>query len=211
MSQLESWCTEASSYGWMISETLGYSTNDLLHMNSSFPVAAWNNAPTTLIRRKHLAQFQINLFFSFNLCGRTLGTAATSGLLYQPWMIGEDDCGEIWWNQDWQGNPKYSEKTCPSATLSTTNPTRLDPGLNSGRRGGKPATNRLSYGATSQPFRSYLISCRSSTSSFNNICTNITYHLLYVPLWPTHSVLCKITDLSFVRYQCINYSPFIIH
>jgi hypothetical protein len=26
-----------------------------------------------------------------------------------------------WWNEDWQGKPKYSEKTCPSATLSTTN------------------------------------------------------------------------------------------
>jgi hypothetical protein len=37
--------------------------------------------------------------------------------------------------------------TCPSATLSTTNPTWPDPGLNPGRRGGKPATNRLSYGA----------------------------------------------------------------
>jgi hypothetical protein len=35
----------------------------------------------------------------------------------------------------------------PSTTLSTTNPTWLDPGLNPGRRGGKPATNRLSYGA----------------------------------------------------------------
>jgi hypothetical protein len=31
--------------------------------------------------------------------------------------------------------------------LSTTNPTWLDPGSNPGRRGGKPATNRLSYGA----------------------------------------------------------------
>jgi hypothetical protein len=31
-----------------------------------------------------------------------------------------------WWNKDWQGKPKYSEKTCPSATLSTTNPTSLD-------------------------------------------------------------------------------------
>jgi hypothetical protein len=30
-----------------------------------------------------------------------------------------------WWNEDWQGKPKYSEKTCPSATLSITNPTRL--------------------------------------------------------------------------------------
>jgi hypothetical protein len=55
-----------------------------------------------------------------------------------------------WWNEDWQWKPKYSEKTCPSsATLSTTNPTRLDPGLNPGRSGGKPATNRLSYGAAS--------------------------------------------------------------
>jgi hypothetical protein len=27
------------------------------------------------------------------------------------------------------------------------NPTRPDPGLKPGRRGGKPATNRLSYGA----------------------------------------------------------------
>jgi hypothetical protein len=31
--------------------------------------------------------------------------------------------------------------------LSTTNPTWPDPGLNPGRRGGKPATNRFSYGA----------------------------------------------------------------
>jgi hypothetical protein len=29
----------------------------------------------------------------------------------------------IWWNENWQGKPKYSEETCPSATLSTTNPT----------------------------------------------------------------------------------------
>jgi hypothetical protein len=42
----------------------------------------------------------------------------------------------IWWNE--QGKPKYSEKTCPDATLSTTNPTWPDPGLNPGRRGGKP-------------------------------------------------------------------------
>jgi hypothetical protein len=52
-----------------------------------------------------------------------------------------------WWNEDGQGKPKYSEKTCPSATLSTTYPTWPDPGSNPGCRGGKPATNRLSYGA----------------------------------------------------------------
>jgi hypothetical protein len=52
-----------------------------------------------------------------------------------------------WWNEDWQGKSKYSEKTCPSAILSNTNPTWPDPGANPGRRGGKPANNRLSYGA----------------------------------------------------------------
>jgi hypothetical protein len=45
------------------------------------------------------------------------------------------------------GETEYSEKTCPSAILSTTNPTWPDPGSIPGRRGGKPATNRLSYGA----------------------------------------------------------------
>jgi hypothetical protein len=50
------------------------------------------------------------------------------------------------WNEKWQGNPKYSERNCPSATLSTTNPTRPDLGSNQGRRGGKPATSRQSYG-----------------------------------------------------------------
>jgi hypothetical protein len=49
-----------------------------------------------------------------------------------------------WWNE-WQGKPKYSEKTCPDATFSTTNPTWPDPGLNPGRRDGKPATNRFSF------------------------------------------------------------------
>jgi hypothetical protein len=52
-----------------------------------------------------------------------------------------------WWNEDWQGKPKYSEKTCPSATMSTTNPTWPNPGSNPGLRDGKPASNRLSYGA----------------------------------------------------------------
>jgi hypothetical protein len=44
------------------------------------------------------------------------------------------------------GETKYSEKTCPSATSSTTNPTWPEPGSNPGRRSVKSATNRLSYG-----------------------------------------------------------------
>jgi hypothetical protein len=37
-------------------------------------------------------------------------------------------------------------KTCPSATLSTTNTTCNDPGSNPSLRGGRPAANRLSHG-----------------------------------------------------------------
>jgi hypothetical protein len=61
--------------------------------------------------------------------------------------------GWLWRWRSWlnerfrQGKPKHSEKTCPDATLSTTNPTWPDLGANPGRRGVKPATNRFSYGA----------------------------------------------------------------
>jgi hypothetical protein len=67
-----------------------------------------------------------------------LGTAATNRTIVLWWW-------RNWWNDDWQEKPKYSEKTCPSAALSTTNPTYC-PDANPGHRGGKPATNCLSYG-----------------------------------------------------------------
>jgi hypothetical protein len=43
-------------------------------------------------------------------------------------------------------NRSTRRKTCPSVTLSTTNPTWIDPGLNPGIRGERPGTNRLSHG-----------------------------------------------------------------
>jgi hypothetical protein len=43
-------------------------------------------------------------------------------------------------------NRSTRRKTCPSATLSTTNPTWTDPGSNPDLRGERPATNRLSHG-----------------------------------------------------------------
>jgi hypothetical protein len=45
------------------------------------------------------------------------------------------------------GETEVLGENLPDATLSTTNPTWPDPGLNPGRRGRKPATNRFSYGA----------------------------------------------------------------
>jgi hypothetical protein len=60
----------------------------------------------------------------------------------------DDECGAVGGMRIGR-KPKYSEKTCPSATLSTTNPTWPDLGSNPGRRGGKQATNSLSYGTAS--------------------------------------------------------------
>jgi hypothetical protein len=59
--------------------------------------------------------------------------------------------GSIWWNENWQEKPKYSEKTCRNATFFNTNPICPDLGSNPGRRSGKPATNRLSYGTAFCP------------------------------------------------------------
>jgi hypothetical protein len=51
------------------------------------------------------------------------------------------------WNENWQGKPKYSKKTCISATLNATNSTWTD-------LGSKPATDRVSHG-TAKPLQNY--------------------------------------------------------
>jgi hypothetical protein len=72
-----------------------------------------------------------------------IGTAATPGLLYQPRMIMEKqmEC-RLTGVTDVLGENLPQRHFCPSQ-----NPTWPDPNLKPGRRGGKPATNRLSYGA----------------------------------------------------------------
>jgi hypothetical protein len=84
--------------------------------------------------------------FTLFFC-EAIGTAATPGLLWQPRVI-------VKMIVEKQMECRLGRKTevleenlphrhfCPSQ-----NPTWPDPGLNQGRRGGKPATNRLSYGA----------------------------------------------------------------
>jgi hypothetical protein len=74
-----------------------------------------------------------------------LGTAANTDLFYQPRMIDDGDCGAIGGMQ-LAGETEVLGENLPQCHLSTTNPTLSDPGSNQGRRGGKPATNRLSYG-----------------------------------------------------------------
>jgi hypothetical protein len=88
-------------------------------------------------------------FFIIYWAGESLSPLGTSFTNWPILPAPDDRWWWMWscrWNEDWQGKPKYSEKTCPSATLSITDPTRPDLRSNSGRRGGKPATNRLGYG-----------------------------------------------------------------
>jgi hypothetical protein len=106
------------------------------------------------IKVRHWTWPELPEFFLISIVGGGVHTGSTRHVGY--WM-GYCTCPSwlwwwrIWWNEDGQGKPKYSEKTCPSATLSTTNSTWLGPGSNPGRRGGKPATNRLSYGVALLP------------------------------------------------------------
>jgi hypothetical protein len=59
-------------------------------------------------------------------------------------MMDDDEFGAV--DGKWRRKPKYSEKTCPSTVLSTKYSTWPDLGWNTGRYGGKPATNRMGYG-----------------------------------------------------------------
>jgi hypothetical protein len=92
-------------------------------------------------------------FFFFSLDCEAIGTAATPGLLCQPRVIvkmiveKQMEC-ELTGETKVLGENLPQRHFCPSQNL-----TWPDPGLNPGRRGGKPASNRLSYGAAGQ--RSY--------------------------------------------------------
>jgi hypothetical protein len=67
-------------------------------------------------------------------------------LLYQPRTI-DDAFQTVGGMRIGKGNRSTCRKPA-QIILSTTNPTRLDLGSIPGRRGGKPATNRLHYGVT---------------------------------------------------------------
>jgi hypothetical protein len=47
-------------------------------------------------------------------------------------MTDDDYFWNNWWNENWQGKPKYSEKTYPSAILSTIKSHMIDPVTNPG-------------------------------------------------------------------------------
>jgi hypothetical protein len=61
-----------------------------------------------------IVQLQSQSIFFYLVC-ETIGTVATPGLLCQPRVIMKMIV-ESRWNVDWQGKPKFSEKTCAGAT-----------------------------------------------------------------------------------------------
>jgi hypothetical protein len=62
----------------------------------------------------NVRSFQIHMYFFFNLCGGTLGTAAATVLLYQPRMVGDGDCGEIGGMKIDRGNRSTRRKPGPA-------------------------------------------------------------------------------------------------
>jgi hypothetical protein len=68
-----------------------------------------------------------------------------------------------------RGNRSTRKITCPSAALSTTNPTCY-PDANPGRRGGKPPTNPLSYGTNNTAI--HLVNNVFSDTQCYNTCPN---------------------------------------
>jgi hypothetical protein len=99
-------------------------------------------------------------FVLFLVC-EAIGTAAPPGVLCQPRVIvkmiveKETEC-RVAGETDVLGENLPQRHFCRSQ-----NPTWPDPGLNPGRRGGMPATNRLSYGAALSRFPCFsLQQCR---------------------------------------------------
>jgi hypothetical protein len=129
----------------------------------------------------------------------TLGTAATNGLLCQLPMIMMEKLVD-WWSA---GETKYSEKTCPSAALSTTNPTYC-PDANPGRRGEKPASN--SHWLWSQKYNKVAMRLLALPLDSNN--TRLTSHIQSVVrslheaktfVRRRQSLICSITSLLFME------------
>jgi hypothetical protein len=95
----------------------------------------------------HVSKTVILILFFLILVCEAIDTAATPGLLCQPRVIvrmiveKKMEC-RLAGGTEVLGENLPQRHFCPSQ-----NPTWPDPVLNPGRRGGKPASNRLSYGA----------------------------------------------------------------
>jgi hypothetical protein len=145
---IRSWVRIVAVLAKILSENLRNACQERYRYANLLIVTAWSISG--LLPGTCVWYFRSHDFVCFFICIVGGGTESTRHVGH--WMAYCTCPGWLWWwriwcSEDWQGKPKYSEKTCPSATLSTTNPTCQNPGSNPGFRGGKPATNGLSYGA----------------------------------------------------------------
>jgi hypothetical protein len=102
-------------------------------------------------------QSAVFFYYYYYLVCEAIGTAATPGLLCQPRVLmkmiveKQMEC-----TSRLAGETEVLGENLPQRHFcSSQNPTWPDPGLNPGRPGGKPATNRLSYGAATISCNSY--------------------------------------------------------
>jgi hypothetical protein len=126
-------------------------TGRFIPVNEKEYIRLTNSEPTLWINhwRKSLFLWRHTtpIFFYHYLACEAIGTAATSGLLCQPRVIvkmiveKQMEC-RLAGETEVLGEIRPQRHFRPSQ-----NPTWPDPGLKPGRRGGKPSTNRLSYGA----------------------------------------------------------------
>jgi hypothetical protein len=135
-----------------------FSVNQLLHLSGWLHVAdVWNCEWIWYILKLTSLWCQENNFLpSYFFPEDGVGLVPKRGYLltlayyaFPRWY----EFGERRWNYILTGeNRRTRRKICPSANLSTTNPTWIDPGANPGLRGARPATNDLSHGTV---LRSY--------------------------------------------------------
>jgi hypothetical protein len=90
----------------------------------------------------HLEDWRVGQSWNQKDAGRKLRLFLSPPPSFLRWSGTEVTTGLLWsnWRNVWQGKLKYSEKTCISAYLSTTNPTWPDLGCHVM----KPVTNYLS-------------------------------------------------------------------
>jgi hypothetical protein len=122
----------------------------------------------------------------------------------RPILPAPDAIWSVWssqWNNNWQGKPNYSEETCPSSTLSTTNSRWPDLGLIPGERGGKSTTNRLGYGAADIVHLLRLLTCcyKANYISGTILHAIILYSLsVDLNIWPDQKMFkIKILELKY--------------
>jgi hypothetical protein len=116
-------------------------------MLTSFVFSIFSFLPSYLISEDNMREILYYFFYMGGWNPYWVHSALRPLLAYCTWPVWLWRW-RSWWNERfWQGKPKYSENTCPDATLSTTNPTCQTRARTGGRRGGKPATSPFSYGA----------------------------------------------------------------